>query len=103
MGIDLHIEELVLHGFAATDRHRIAEAVQLELSRLMTAEGQANFLKSPLSLERIDGGAFKVQAGAKPDTTGTQIAGAVYRGMRQQARASAMASRTNSRPGGQQP
>jgi hypothetical protein len=103
MGIDVHIEELVLHGFAPAERDRIAEAVQLELSRLMTAKGQANFLKKPLSLERIDGGAFKVQAGAKPDTTGTQIARAVYRGMRQQGRASAMTARTNSGPGGQKP
>jgi hypothetical protein len=102
MGIDLHIEELVLHGFASADRHRIAEAVQLELSRLMTAKGEANFLKNPLSLERIDGGAFKVQVGAKPQTTGTEIARAVYRGMRQQVRGSAKASRTQPVKGGRQ-
>ena len=103
MGIDLHIEELVLHGFASADRHRIAEAVQLELSRLMTAKGEANFLKNPLSLERIDGGAFKVQVGAKPQTTGTEIARAVYRGMRQQARVSTIAAQNQSGKGVSQP
>ena len=47
MGIELHIEELVLHGFAARDRQRIAAAVQLELSRLMGTAGAADFAKIP--------------------------------------------------------
>jgi hypothetical protein len=33
--INLHIEELVLHGFAPGDRHRISEAVEQELTRLI--------------------------------------------------------------------
>jgi hypothetical protein len=102
MGIDLHIEELVLHGFAARDRHRIAAAVQQELSRLMAAEGQANLLKSPLSLEAINAGAFQVQANTKPQAAGTQIARAVYRSMRREARVAATASRSQNGRGGRQ-
>jgi hypothetical protein len=102
MGIDLHIDELVLHGFAPRDRHRIAEAMQRELTRLITADGQANFLKNPLSLEGINGGEFHVQANAKPQTAGTEIARAVYRSMRQQARAAAIAPRTQPGKGGHQ-
>ena len=34
--IELHIGELVLHGFQPADRHRIGDAVQAELSRLVT-------------------------------------------------------------------
>jgi hypothetical protein len=102
MGIDLHIDELVLHGFAARDRHRIAEAMQRELTRLITADGQASFLKNPRSLEAINGGAFKVQANAKPQTAGIEIARAVYRSMRQPARAAAIASRTQPGKGGHQ-
>jgi hypothetical protein len=100
MGVELHIEELVLHGFAARDRHRIAEAVQLELSRLMGAEGQTNFLKVPFSAQRTNGGVFKVQADAKAQVAGTQIARAVYRTMRQRARAAAIASRIQAGKGG---
>jgi hypothetical protein len=97
MGVELHIEELVLHGFAAHDRHRIADAVQQELSRLMAAEGHANLLKNPLSLDAIDAGTFQVQANAKPQMAGTQIARAVYRTMRAQARDAARATATASR------
>jgi len=34
--IHLHIEELVLHGFAPGDRHQISEAMQQELTRLIS-------------------------------------------------------------------
>ena len=37
--IELHIEELVLHGFAPKDRYTIGEAVQRELSRLFAEQG----------------------------------------------------------------
>ncbi len=103
MGIELHIEELVLHGFAARDRHRIAAALQAELARLLAAEGQANLLKGPLSVETVNAGAFKVQANAKPQATGTQIAQAVYRTMKREARVTSMASRNQRRTGGRQP
>lgn len=102
MGVDLHIEELVLHGFAAHDRHRIAAAVQQELARLIATQGNANSLKNPLSLDAINAGAFRVQANEKPQTAGTHIARAVYRSMRREARVAAMASRSQSGMGGRQ-
>lgn len=37
--VNLHIEELVLHGFAPHDRHRIGDAVERELLRLLTERG----------------------------------------------------------------
>ena len=37
MRVVLHIEELALHGFAASDRHAIADAVQRELQAMLTA------------------------------------------------------------------
>ena len=37
MRVVLHIEELALQGFAASDRHRIADAVQRELQAMLTA------------------------------------------------------------------
>ena len=36
--LNLHIEELVLHGFAPGDRYRIGEAVQQELTRLFAEQ-----------------------------------------------------------------
>jgi hypothetical protein len=38
---DVHIEELVLDGFAPDDRRGIAEAVERELGRLLPREARA--------------------------------------------------------------
>jgi len=84
MGIELHIEELVLHGFAARDRHRIAGEVERELARLVGEGDGLPGLKGNLAIERVNGGVFQVQSGAKPQAAGTQIAQSVYRSLRQQ-------------------
>lgn len=86
MGVDLHIEELVLHGFAARDRNRIAREVERELTRLIS-ERKLPGSRENRAFERIDGGVFQVRAGAKPEAAGTQIAHAIYRGLQQQTRA----------------
>ena len=86
--ITLHIEQLVLHGFATADRHRIADRVQSELARLM-GEGNPMPVRAPVALERIEAGTFKVMAGASPRATGTQIAHAIYRSLQQSGVASA--------------
>ena len=92
MGVELHIEELVLHGFAARDRHRIAGAVQLELTRLMSESRLPASRQTLINLERLHGSTFQVKGGAKPEATGAQIARTVFKGLRQQARVSAINS-----------
>ncbi len=89
--VKVHIEELVLHGFAPGDRSRIANAVERELTRLMGEGGLSVLRENPVTLGRIHGGAFKVKAGAKPQAAGTEIARAVYRSLHQGAGASASA------------
>jgi hypothetical protein len=37
--IELHVDELVLHGFPPGDKHRIADALQAELHRLLAGRG----------------------------------------------------------------
>lgn len=76
--IEVHIEELVLHGFAPSDRWRIAEALEEQLHGLLAAKGiPPAWLSSP---ERIDAGAINAAGLAKPTTVGAEIAGSVYRG-----------------------
>ena len=72
--IELHIEELVLHGFPAGDRHRIAAAVETELARLLAQSGAAALPGSSLELDRLDAGAFQVEPGTRPHTVGRQAA-----------------------------
>jgi hypothetical protein len=81
--IQLHIENLVLHGFAPGDRDRIAAAVQQELTRLMTEQGLSATLTGGNSLERVDGGSFAMAANARAEGIGAQIAQSIYGGMGQ--------------------
>jgi len=80
--IELHIEELVLHGFSPEDRYSIAGAVERELANLIEERGApAEFVTSG-QIEKLDGGSFQVLQGSKPEATGAQIARAVYGGMK---------------------
>jgi hypothetical protein len=100
MAVDLHIEELVLHGFAARDRARIAAAMESELARLLSAERAQTLLRNPAGLENLNAGVFEVKPGARPQETGTQIARAVFRGLGGRAGASGSQSHNHSRPKG---
>jgi hypothetical protein len=100
MAVDLHIEELVLHGFAARDRGRIAAAVESELARLLSAGSAQALLGNPAGLESLNGGVFEVKAGAQPQDAGKQIARAVFRGLENRAGASASPSRARGAQGG---
>ncbi len=79
--IELHIEELVLHGFAPRDRSRIGEAVEQELSRLFAERGAPPSLVQGNEIERLDGGTFKVRPGSRAEAIGAQVARAVYGGL----------------------
>jgi hypothetical protein len=76
--VELHIDELVLHGFAARDRHRIAEAVKRELGQLI-AQGDLAHRASPIQLDRVDAGSFRLDPAARPSHIGHSVAQSVYR------------------------
>jgi hypothetical protein len=80
--IELHIEELVLHGFPSGDRHRIGEAMQKELTRLLTEEQTPPFAQSA-EIDRLNAGTFKTTGTARPEATGAQVARAVFGGLNQ--------------------
>jgi len=76
--VELRIEELVLFGFAPADRYRIGETVERELARLFDEQGVPPSLAHGSEVACLDGGAFKVVSGAKPEAAGVQIAQAVF-------------------------
>ena len=76
--VELEIGELVLHGFAPVDRHRIGEVVERELARLLGERAVPGQNVHPAELTRLDGGAFELAADASAETIGTQIARALY-------------------------
>jgi hypothetical protein len=76
--IDVHIEELVLHGFEPANRWLIADALEQELRGLLTAKGvPSQWLSSP---ERLEAGRISFINLTKPERAGVEIAGAAYRG-----------------------
>jgi hypothetical protein len=81
--IALHIEELVLHGFAPGDRYRIAAAVERELQRLFAEQGVPPFCTGDIDSARMDAGAFNIASGSTAEACGAQVAQALYRGLSQ--------------------
>jgi hypothetical protein len=79
--IDLHIEELALDGFASTQRHAIAEAIQLNLTEMLSASRPPIGLNRSAEIESLSCGCFHMPAGSRADKVGTQVAQNVYRGL----------------------
>jgi hypothetical protein len=80
--IELHIEELVLHGFAPGDRHLIGDAVERELKRLFAEQGAPASLAQIGARDYLDGGAFEAPRAARAGAIGAQIAQNLYGGLK---------------------
>jgi hypothetical protein len=74
MGVNLNIETLLLDGFRSADRHRIAEALQGELARLIATHG------TPASFEITGPLQFHATPLMKPEAVGEHVAQSIYRG-----------------------
>jgi hypothetical protein len=76
--VELHIEEMVLHGFAPGERYNISDAVERELERLFSEQGAPSQLSMSAEIVDLDGGSFEVAQGSKPEVVGSQVAQALY-------------------------
>jgi hypothetical protein len=79
--VELHIEELVLHGFPPSERQRIGEALRAELARLFAERGAPPRLAKGLRRPEIDVGAFEVGAETRAEAIGRRVARRVYEGL----------------------
>lgn len=77
--LELHIDDLVLHGIAPGQRHEIASAMEDELSRLLLEGGPG--AAGSRSVPRLDAGTVTMPPGAAPSLVGRDIARAVHRGL----------------------
>lgn len=80
--IEVNIDELVLHGFSPAERYRIGEALEGELTRLLTEGGLPSGLVKGGQVDRLDCGSFDVKQGSKGESIGLQVAKSVYGGIR---------------------
>ena len=78
--IELRIEDLVLHGFAPSERYTIGDAVECELEQLLGERGIPASLRSQNARDEIRGATFNAALHAKPPVIGRRIAQAVYKG-----------------------
>jgi hypothetical protein len=81
--IDLHIEELVLHGFAPGERYAIGDAIERELVRLFGERDIPFSLQSENARDEVSGASFSAARDATSLMIGQQIAQAVYQGFGQ--------------------
>lgn len=78
MNIELHIDELVLHGLPAHQRYVIAAALERELTTLLRAPHAASSFIAGGEHEQLEAGEFARAASAKPNALGAQVAQAVF-------------------------
>jgi hypothetical protein len=71
---EVTIDELVLTGFAPSDRFHIADAVERELARLLMESGIPGLDGNSVAIEGLDAGKFKVAGGARANGIGRQAA-----------------------------
>ena len=79
--IELHIQELVLDGFAPGDRYAVAEGLQRELVRLLEEHGVPAHLLRGDAPAAIDAGQMTIPRGVSPAVVGASAAQAIHRGL----------------------
>ena len=80
--IEIHIDELVLHGVAPAGRRAVVDALQLELEALVARHGVEALLSRPEGSAQQSAGPITLAPGAGPAQLGAQIARTVHRGWR---------------------
>lgn len=79
--IELHIDELVLHGFSPGNRYRIADAVERELTSRLTEYGWPASVLNNVEIAYLDAGALEFETNARPETIGTHVGQSVYQAL----------------------
>jgi hypothetical protein len=87
--VEIHIDELVLSGFASANRSAIQEAVAAELARLLAEPEAAAFLNTlarqghSFDLARLNAGSFQMAQDAPAERIGAQVADALWKSVSQ--------------------
>lgn len=79
--LEIEIQELALYGFAAPARAAIADAVQVELTRLFALQEISRALYRNGSHARVNGGTFSYPARAGGQVIGARVAQQTFEAM----------------------
>lgn len=78
--IELHIDELVLHGFSEHNQAQLVEAIEHEIIRVLQDRGLPAGLSADAAIGRLNAGTFTLQVDAKTEIVGQNIANSIYNG-----------------------
>jgi hypothetical protein len=79
--VEIVIDELVLHGFPPAERYAIGDSLSQELERLVLEQGY--FPQEGMDIPMLRAAPAKLPANSKPDMVGSQVAQAVFGGLKQ--------------------
>lgn len=80
--LEIHIEELVLHGFRPANCRGIGDTLTAELIRLLTEQGLPRSMSQGGEISRLNGIRFEVNPGSGAVEIGAQLAQALYGGLK---------------------
>jgi hypothetical protein len=78
--VEILIDELILHGFSPAERYAIGDSLSQELERLILDQGYQ--ARENVEIPVFKTAPIKLHPDAKSDTIGTQVAQAVYGGLK---------------------
>jgi hypothetical protein len=81
MKIHLHVERLVLEGVPVEHPHILRKALEQQLTGRLREGTLSPEISSGGAVPYLHGGTVELGQGSHPARLGTQIAGAVYRGI----------------------
>ncbi|MDH5543400.1 MAG: hypothetical protein OEY64_10615 [Nitrospinota bacterium] len=76
--LKMRIGEIILHGFRASDRYTIADAIERELKTIFRHKGVPRSLHESSGNIRMSLDGFEFDENAKPGTIGREIANSIY-------------------------
>jgi hypothetical protein len=79
--VELHIEELVLDGFAPGDRYLIAESIEREVALLLAELGVPSSLARGGEIACLNAGALEIAEDSRAGAIGARVARALYEGL----------------------
>jgi hypothetical protein len=81
-GLEVFIDELILHGFSPSDRDSIGEALSMEMEHQLAEASFQNLLEQSTDVEFMKTTRIALPPNAKPTWVGNQVGQAVFDGMK---------------------
>ena len=75
--IEVHIEELVLHGFTPSVRQGLGDAVKRRLQELLSDQSLPQSWRRDVEVDQLDAGDLAIPSGTPPSKVGASLAQAV--------------------------